>query len=81
MELETLKQVVANTPSLTIRPETIDLLRMLEEDGESADDVLLRLILHYAFMNPKFNLKTCMLSERGRQYIFGKNYLVGVEHC
>lgn len=49
--------------------DTADLLRMLREAGETHNDVLMRLILHFVMTDP--NMPQVALSNKGRQILYG----------
>ena len=52
-----------------IDKDTADLLRMLREAGETHNDVLMRLILHFVVTDP--NMPQVALTNKGRQILYG----------
>ena len=54
---------------IDIEPDTADLLRMLREAGETHNDMLMRLILHFVMTDP--NMPQAELTNKGRQILYG----------
>ena len=58
-----------NVVMVDIDKDTADLLRMLREAGETHNDVMMKLILHYVMTDP--NMPQVALTDKGRQILYG----------
>lgn len=58
-----------NVVMVDIDKDTADLLRMLREAGETHNDVLMRLVLHFVVTDP--NMPQVALTNKGRQILYG----------
>ena len=58
-----------NVVLVDIDKDTADLLRMLREAGETHNDVMMKLILHYVMTDP--NMPQVALTDKGRQILYG----------